>query len=158
MGKMVSLFTKRAVGGHHYVNSTYGCVSPTHGELALTHVHILYFHLVHHGLQMPPQVKIKWGEVWETSEATPWDHGDQSNQNLETAHLANGVRRYHNEAVPSHAGSNPYIWTLSNHSVYIMACHQYTLAWTAICYTHAIRYPSEASTNIFLVFWSSTYI
>ena len=36
MGKTVSLSTKRAVYGHHYTESTHGCISPTHGQLALT--------------------------------------------------------------------------------------------------------------------------
>jgi len=36
MGKMVSLFVKSALCGHHYTDSAYRCVAPTHGELALT--------------------------------------------------------------------------------------------------------------------------
>jgi hypothetical protein len=50
----------------------------------------LYFHLVHHGLQMPPQAKIKWGDDWRPLR----DHCDQSND-LETASLTNGARKYH---------------------------------------------------------------
>lgn len=38
MGKVAYLCTKGAVYGHHYVDSTYECVSSTHGELAVTHL------------------------------------------------------------------------------------------------------------------------
>jgi hypothetical protein len=36
--QMVSLFTKLALYEYHYIHNTYKCVSPTHGELALTHL------------------------------------------------------------------------------------------------------------------------
>jgi hypothetical protein len=38
IGKMVSLFTKRALYGHRYIDSTYGRVRPTHGEPSPTHL------------------------------------------------------------------------------------------------------------------------
>lgn len=41
--KVVSFFTIRALHGHHYTDSTYGCVSPTHGEPAFktcAHMHL----------------------------------------------------------------------------------------------------------------------
>jgi hypothetical protein len=91
MGKTVSLLTKRAVYGHYYTSSTHGCISTTHGQLALTHPVMrtsisnaffrwhLYFHLVYHGLQMPPKGKNQAGRGLETSEASPRDSGDQSN-------------------------------------------------------------------------------
>ena len=57
-------------------------------------VHILYFHLVHRGLQIPSQLKIKWGEVWRLGGATPGDYSDQSSD-LVTADLNNGASRNH---------------------------------------------------------------
>jgi hypothetical protein len=60
-------------------------------------VHILYLHLVHHALQMTPQVEIKSpprsARGMETSVATPRDSSDQSHD-LETADLSNGKSRY----------------------------------------------------------------
>jgi hypothetical protein len=58
MEKMVSLFTKVLYMG------TITLVAHTDASLPLVAnwLYIVYFHLVHHGLQMPPpQVKMKWG-------------------------------------------------------------------------------------------------
>jgi hypothetical protein len=44
-GEIISLFIGRALYGHHYTDSTYGCVSSTHGELALTHL-VLCAHVI----------------------------------------------------------------------------------------------------------------
>jgi len=60
---------------------------------------ILYFYLVHHGLQMPPQVKNQVGWGLETSEAIPRDRGNRYSD-LQTAYLA------------AHVNSIPCVWKL----------------------------------------------
>lgn len=56
-------------------------------------IYVLYLFLMHHGLQMFPKMKIKWGEIWE---ATPQDHVDQS-KHPEIADLTINTHEYHNE-------------------------------------------------------------
>lgn len=62
MGKMV-LFTKRTLYGHHYIESTCVCVSPTHGQIALIHLRVHAF----------LKLSFKWsivspGEQWSSNE------------------------------------------------------------------------------------------
>jgi hypothetical protein len=65
---------------------------------------ILYFYLVHHGLQMPPQVKNQVGWGLETSEATNPDHVNRYSD-LQTAYPT------------ARANSIPCVWRLLNHPV-----------------------------------------
>ena len=44
-GEIVSVFIKRALYGHHYFDSTYGCLSSTRGELYYTHL-VLRAHMI----------------------------------------------------------------------------------------------------------------